>query len=255
ILTLETRDEYAVSLYVHKEDLYVIAVAMRGGQIYEFRGYKEFAGSKSLPYGEGYGDLSTRVLKLLSQPNDIHGLDTASSEQLEPYLRFSKQIHFKYYDQGSGSQGERVNAWLRRRKNCKRGVRHADSIIESLPSDAWNTVPASSKRLKDEVYYILRRYEICCWNQNCNVTVASYLVNVTKCYCLLILLQVRQYAILLVCSIKLKLGKAPFNLFATSELINIYRMNGESCFQYNHLSFETLIHSFELFRQSADADA
>ncbi|GJU33000.1 hypothetical protein Tco_1176589 [Tanacetum coccineum] len=91
-----------------------------------------------------------------SQPNDIHGLDTASSEQLEPYLRFSKHIHFKYYDQGSGSQGERVNAWLRRRKNCKIGVRHADSIIESLPSDAWNTVPASSKRLKDEVYYILR---------------------------------------------------------------------------------------------------
>ncbi|GJX99877.1 ribonuclease H-like domain-containing protein [Tanacetum coccineum] len=61
ILTLETRDEYAVSLYVRKEDLYVIAVAVRGGQIYEFRGYKEFAGSKSLPYGEGYGDLSTRV--------------------------------------------------------------------------------------------------------------------------------------------------------------------------------------------------
>ncbi|GJT50884.1 retrotransposon protein, putative, ty1-copia subclass [Tanacetum coccineum] len=180
-------DEYAVSLYVRKEDLYVIAVAVRGGQIYEFRGYKEFAGSKSLPYGEGYGDLSTRVdfdnftlvwtsfetaVEVLiqgmtvnedkikpfdwSQPNDIHGLDTASSEQLEPYLRFSKQIHFKYYDQGSGSQGERVNAWLRRRKNCKRGVRHADSIIESLPSDAWNTVPASSKRLKDEVYYILR---------------------------------------------------------------------------------------------------
>ncbi|GJT50883.1 retrotransposon protein, putative, ty1-copia subclass [Tanacetum coccineum] len=44
-----------------KEDLYVITVAVRGGQIYEFRGYKEFAGSKSLPYGEGYGDLSTRV--------------------------------------------------------------------------------------------------------------------------------------------------------------------------------------------------
>ncbi|GJU33001.1 hypothetical protein Tco_1176590 [Tanacetum coccineum] len=41
-------------------------------------------------------------------------------------------------------------------KNCKRGVRHADNIIESLPSDAWNTVPASSKRLKDKVYYILR---------------------------------------------------------------------------------------------------
>ncbi|GKB16114.1 hypothetical protein Tco_0850037 [Tanacetum coccineum] len=38
ILTLETRDEYAVSLYVRKEDL-----------------------SKSLTYGEGYGDLSTRV--------------------------------------------------------------------------------------------------------------------------------------------------------------------------------------------------
>ncbi|GJZ86472.1 hypothetical protein Tco_0658082 [Tanacetum coccineum] len=61
ILTLETRDEYAVSLYVRKEDLYVIVVAMRGGQIYEFRGYKEFARSKSLPYGEGYGDLSTQV--------------------------------------------------------------------------------------------------------------------------------------------------------------------------------------------------
>ncbi|GJX47121.1 hypothetical protein Tco_0272311 [Tanacetum coccineum] len=61
ILTLETRDEYAVSLYVRKEDLYVIAVAVRGGQIYEFRGYKEFARSKSLNYGEGYGDLSTRV--------------------------------------------------------------------------------------------------------------------------------------------------------------------------------------------------
>ncbi|GJX58825.1 anticodon-binding aminoacyl-tRNA synthetase, class 1a [Tanacetum coccineum] len=61
ILTLETRDEYAVSLYVRKEDLYVIAVAVRGGQIYEFRGYKEFARSKSLPYGEGYSDLSTRV--------------------------------------------------------------------------------------------------------------------------------------------------------------------------------------------------
>ncbi|GKE43958.1 hypothetical protein Tco_1471242 [Tanacetum coccineum] len=41
-------------------------------------------------------------------------------------------------------------------KNYKRGVRHADSIIKSLPSNAWNTVPASSKRLKDEVYYILR---------------------------------------------------------------------------------------------------
>ncbi|GJZ34936.1 hypothetical protein Tco_0580753 [Tanacetum coccineum] len=52
ILTLETRDEYAVSLYVRKEDLYVIVVVMRGGQIYEFRRYKEFAGSKSLPYGE-----------------------------------------------------------------------------------------------------------------------------------------------------------------------------------------------------------
>ncbi|GJX83083.1 retrotransposon protein, putative, ty1-copia subclass [Tanacetum coccineum] len=51
----------SISLYVRKEDLYVIAVAVRGGQIYEFRGYKEFAGSKSLPYGEGYGDLSTRV--------------------------------------------------------------------------------------------------------------------------------------------------------------------------------------------------
>ncbi|GJX99880.1 hypothetical protein Tco_0356899 [Tanacetum coccineum] len=156
ILTLETRDEYAVSLYVRKEDLYVIAVVVRGGQIYEFCGYKEFVGSKSLPYGEGYGDLLTRfdfdsftlvwtsfetAVEVLiqgmtvnedkikqfdwSQPNDIHGLDTASSEQLEP-------------------------------KNCKRGVRHADSIIESLPSDAWNTVPASSKRLKNEVYYILR---------------------------------------------------------------------------------------------------
>ncbi|GJY10022.1 hypothetical protein Tco_0378207, partial [Tanacetum coccineum] len=61
ILTLETRDKYEVSLYVRKEDMYVIAVAVRGGQISEFRGYKEFAGSKSLPYGEGYGDLSTRV--------------------------------------------------------------------------------------------------------------------------------------------------------------------------------------------------
>ncbi|GJX58824.1 hypothetical protein Tco_0290214 [Tanacetum coccineum] len=30
-------------------------------------------------------------------------------------------------------------------------VLDADSIIESLPSDAWNTVPASSKRLKDEM--------------------------------------------------------------------------------------------------------
>ncbi|GJX92526.1 hypothetical protein Tco_0345852 [Tanacetum coccineum] len=61
IRTLETSDEYAVSLYVRKDDMYVIAVAVSGGQIYEFRGYKEFAGSKSLPYGEGYGDLSKWV--------------------------------------------------------------------------------------------------------------------------------------------------------------------------------------------------
>ncbi|GJS65139.1 hypothetical protein Tco_0679703 [Tanacetum coccineum] len=73
------------------------------------------------------------------------GLDTASSEPMEPLSQIqAKQIHSNINDQGCGSQGERVNAWLRRRKNCKRGVRHADSIIESLPSDAWNTVPASS---------------------------------------------------------------------------------------------------------------
>ncbi|GKD23706.1 hypothetical protein Tco_1225409 [Tanacetum coccineum] len=115
-----------------------------------------------------------------SQPNDIHGLDTASSEQLEPYLRFSKQIHFKYYDQGSGSQGERVNAWLHRRKNYKRGVRHADSIIESLPSDAWNTVPASSKRLKDEVYYILRRTQGYVGNTGKNQATGARVVNLVR---------------------------------------------------------------------------
>ncbi|GJW06471.1 retrotransposon protein, putative, ty1-copia subclass [Tanacetum coccineum] len=142
ILTLETRDEYAVSLYVRKEDLYVIVVAVRGGQIYEFRGYKEFARSKSLPYGEGY-ESATRILNMVP---------TKKVDKTPYELRYGKVPNLSYLkvwgcealvkrDTPDKLEQRSVNQEISRRAVDLEEIQEEDTI----PSEITSNIPQEVK--------------------------------------------------------------------------------------------------------------